>query len=246
MTEMVFAVSQSSLVMHDVFADWDWDLYPLTTLWTFAHSQYIRTIDKLHIRGPLMLDSGAYSAWTIGATIDIDALIAAEKARAWRYVVALDVIGSPSESRANAFYMKEHGSKAFPVFHQGEPFELLKEYCQHWDLVGLSCRLGENKKTSEWFYEQCFRRAFPHRFHSFGWAEEGILSRYPFWSADSTSWQASFRYGRWTSLGGFYSPMRAKKGNPIYTATKGEVLHYWHMQEKLKARWRKELSRWTA
>ena len=80
-----------------------------------------------------MLDSGAFSAWRSGAKIDIDALIAESKKQRWKESVCLDVIGKPAQSVANAIYMQDRGSPAFPVFHFTDPWEHLDEYKRRFD-----------------------------------------------------------------------------------------------------------------
>lgn len=141
-----------------------------------------------------MMDSGAYSAYNSGAVIDLNQYIEAchkllEVDKTLKEIIALDVIGSGAGSLKNAQVMKAAGLDVIPVFHIGEDWQILKEYCKDYNKVGLSCRFGEPMKKSIQFYDQCFARGWPKKFHSFGWIDEVIMMKYPFHSGDSSSWE---------------------------------------------------------
>lgn len=189
-----------------------------------------------------MLDSGAYSAWHSGKSIDIDALIEESKSPYWKESVCLDVIGNSEKSVENSLYMKSKGSPSFPVFHIGDPWEHLKEYCDKFPKVGLSCRFGEAENISLKWLDNCFARAWPHKFHSFGWIKEGMLEKYPFHSADASSWILSAAsFGTWRDMGKLRVKLGKKDGQtPDVMAQIDSTLR---MERRLQSRWRKELAR---
>lgn len=153
----------------------------------------------------IMLDSGAYSAYNSGVPVDMDALIEESKKPEYFESAALDDIESWQKSKENAIYMKSQGSPAYPVFHIGEPWELLDFYCSEFKKVGLSCRFGESLTASMAWYGQCFARNWPHKFHSFGCVAERILMEFPFHSADAASWiLGPLVYGRWKGMKGVH------------------------------------------
>lgn len=187
-----------------------------------------------------MLDSGAYSAWNSGKEIDIEDLIQETKNPYWKESVALDVIGDAEASLKNALYMKSQGSPAYPVFHIGDPWEILQEYKKQFDKIGLSCRFGETPKMSDLWYDQCFARAWPHKFHSFGYISEAALMRVPFHSGDSSSWALGpGAYGMWRDMN--HLSIRPKKGE--YLDLMSQIDSCLRMERRLQSRWRKELSR---
>lgn len=187
-----------------------------------------------------MLDSGAYSAWNSGKTIDIDELITETKNPYWKESVALDVIGDAEASLKNALYMKEKGSPAYPVFHIGDPWEILQEYCKQFDKVGLSCRFGETVKMSNFWYEQCFARAWPKKFHSFGFIAESTLEKFPFDSGDSSSWALGpGAYGMWRDMN--HLSIRPKKGE--FLDLRAQIDSCLRMERRLESRWRRELEK---
>lgn len=226
---------------------WPHEDEPLNALVTFADPHLLSSIDGVNF-SRLMLDSGAFSAWNRGATIDMDALAEESKRPRYTEAVCLDVIGDADASVKNALAMKAAGSPAFPVFHYGDPWEHLELYKKEFGRVGLSCRFGEPVSLSMRWLDQCFARAWPCRFHSFGWTGAGPLSTFPFDTADSTSWMVPQMYGQWRSFGkghrrhfGFPSPTTGIPTSGTLNLT-GEVRSWLKIQRFLSYRWAKELA----
>lgn len=225
----------------ETWKDWDWKNLPVSILVSFYYLEDYNTKEsKINIDPKyLMLDSGAYSAWNAGKSIDINLLTQESKNPRYSESVSLDVIGDHERSLQNAREMQSKGSRAYPVFHINEPWELLQTYCREFPKVGLSCRFGESIKESMYWISQCFNLCYPHPFHSFGWVGESLLKKFPFHSADSTGWMAPHRFGSWNkSLGG------ASVKDSWNYSLQCEVEKYLKMERFLQARWKKELSRW--
>lgn len=193
-----------------------------------------------------MLDSGAFSAHNSGKEIDLGEYIkfclrVKAEDKTLREIIALDVIGDGPGSLINAHNMRDAGVDAMPVFHIGEDWAILKEYCEGWSKVGLSCRFGESIKESMCFYGQCFARHWPKKFHSFGWQGEVMLETFPFHSSDSADWEIKpARFGTWRSF--------AKKGSTAYMNLRGskqnlrcEVEWYLALEARLRQRWENEM-----
>lgn len=220
----------------------DWEEFKVSMLVSYVYLPTYRRLEQLNKVRPAqtMLDSGAFSAWNSGTTIDLPALTQESKVGGWDECVALDVVGDGLASLRNARLMKAQGSKAFPVFHFGEDMKILDAYCHEFKKVGLSCRFGEPLTQSIKWLSECFKRSYPFPFHSFGWAGEKVLTQFPFHSADTASWATGPAvYGRWRSFGGAMS-VRGKK------TLEAEVRHFMKLERFLKARWKKELSRWLS
>jgi hypothetical protein len=202
-----------------------------------------------------MLDSGAYSAWNSGVVIDLDALCQEANNEYWNEVVALDVIGDPLASLRNALDMKRRGLTGIvPVFHYGDPWEVLAEYKHQFKRVGLASGHGVKGKERVKWTEQCFSRAYPCMFHSFGWVSEKILLSFPFFSADSASWQWAMRFGyinsvhEWGEQGKrkSRSSLRFPKVSEVGEQAldlRSEVAFYVERAEKVADRWRSEFRR---
>jgi hypothetical protein len=188
-----------------------------------------------------MMDSGAYSAYNSGKTINIDHYVAYchERLAADKTlteIIALDVIGSGEGSLKNALYMKSKGLEVIPVFHYGEDLGILREYNATFKKVGLSCRFGEPEKASYRFYDRCFATGWPKKYHSFGWTAEPMLMRYPFHSCDSSSWEQSpCAFGSWKAFG----KMSIRGGSQNLRA---EVEWYLKLERQLQNFWAKEMA----
>ncbi len=218
---------------------WDHEAKPLSRLVSFAYPSDVRRVKTERFESR-MLDSGAFTAHNNGTRIDIDLLINEALTGGWDEAVGLDVIGDAEGSMRNAEYMRERGCLAMPVFHIGDPWEHLLHYCNHWPKVGLSCLFGEPLAESFRFYEQCFARAWPHRFHSFGWAARTMLLRFPFHSVDVSSWVTSASYRSF-----FYGGKRhhlSVEAEHVHNGTRTNLDVFWNLQKELRAKWAKELA----
>lgn len=199
-----------------------------------------------------MLDSGAYSAWNSGKEIDLGQYIAVcHQLRAsdptLSEIIALDVINdgkSPrkdtaEKSLANALKMKAAGLEVVPVFHYGEPMEILREYCAAFDKVGLSCRFGEEMVDSLKFYDACYHAQWPKKFHSFGWMADELVFRYPFHSFDSASWELGPQcFGNWKKFGWL--------GSRGQLDIRTQVKHYLKLEQQARVRWGKQMEELAA
>lgn len=193
-----------------------------------------------------MLDSGAYTARTRKKTIDVDALTEEIRSGGWAEAAALDSIGDPEASYRNAELMAQKGVAAFPTFHFGEPWEYLRKYAAKWDKVGLG-GLVPVKSASErnaWL-EECFSRVWPKKTHGFGVMKEETLMKFPFHSADSSSWEVgalcfgNHQFADGQNLGLREPEMRdALKGGKTYL--RPEIAWYMRLEKKVKARWAQE------
>ena len=169
-------------------------------------------------KGKLFIDSGAFSAHTVGKEVDIDKYIEFLNERdEFIYIAAeLDKIpgkfGKPKTRKEcleapligweNYLYMRERvksPDKILPVFHQNEDFDWLVTMLEttfdgkHIPYIGVSpANDRSTKEKNEWF-ETVFRiigqSSNPNVMtHAFGMTSLPVLERYPFTSADSTSW----------------------------------------------------------
>lgn len=152
----------------------------------------------------LFVDSGAFSAMTLGSEIDMDAYI--EWIKKYQDIMTiyanLDVIGDPAKTYENQKIMEKAGLKPIPVFHTGEPIEWLQRYIDEgYTYIGLGGMVpysSDRKKLVSWI-SACFKTAAqskkPVKFHGFGMTSFDLMKAYPWGSCDSSSWSTSFRFG---------------------------------------------------
>lgn len=182
-------------------------------------SGWIESRTRGQSRGNLFIDSGAYSAHTRNAELDVDAYI--------EYLNSIDdelhifaqadkipgvfrqpktkeqLAEAPELSWKNYLYMRgklKSPKKLLPIFHQGEDYKWLHnmlewtdENGEHIPYIGISPANDQPVKEKERFIDKCFRiiekSSNPNvQTHAFGMTSLHILERYPFTSADSTSW----------------------------------------------------------
>ena len=139
------------------------------------------------------MDSGAFSVWKSGKSIEIDSFISylKEYESVLTVYAALDVIGDPEASFRNYVKMREAGLNPLPCYHIGEPLDWLDKYVA----VGASyIGLGGIAHRSPADRHQCLRQVFrkyPDEstvgFHGFGVASREFWTAYPFRSCDSTT-----------------------------------------------------------
>lgn len=168
---------------------------------------YFRTCDldelfgRFHERPRVFADSGAYSAQSLGARIDLKDYCAWLKRWAhWFTTYAnLDVIGDAEATDANQRRMEDAGFSPLPAFHIGEPFSYLEDLCERYGYIGLGGMVGFGHAPMKWLVK-CFRIARDSRmrsvFHGYGVNSVPVLRALPFYSADATSWGAGFTWGR--------------------------------------------------
>ncbi len=182
----------------------------------------------------LILDSGAFSAWTKKVNIDIDeyADFCLANLDAIDHIVNLDVIpGAPGirntakdiqnsvqKGWENYEHMLSRGipkEKLIHIFHMDEDFEWLTRIADSMDYIGLS---PANDRTTaqkiEWL-DQCMEYICPGdgmprvKFHGFAVTSIRIMKRFPWYSVDSTSWLMA------AAMGFIYVP-KIKNGEYIY------------------------------
>lgn len=167
----------------------------------------------------VFIDSGAFSVHHNNKVINIDEYInfinSQDKPDIW---AQLDIIPYPvlnyettkhsaEETWKNYVYMaerltEEKREKLLPVYHFGEPYEAFErilntEVCGKLPTyIGLGGGYGGNKKNCYPYYTNIFniikKSKNPNvKIHNFGNTVLDILEKFPFHSADSTTWLQS-------------------------------------------------------
>lgn len=170
----------------------------------------------------LFLDSGAFSAWSKGVTIDIDEYIAFIKQHK-KYIdhyANLDVIGDAEKTYNNQKYMESKGLTPIPTYHLTSDYKWLIQYIEEGHsyiaIGGLAAKLVVGDAL---FHELdhlfinyiCDSSGMPKvKVHGFGLTSIPLLVRYPWYSVDSTSWVMTGRFGA------VFVPKK-KQGNYVYT-----------------------------
>lgn len=174
--------------------------YDGKVLLSFADEKAISTYLRKYPQKKIFLDSGAFTASTMGKEIKIDDLIKFIKENKKNLDVysTLDVIGNWEATRANTEYMESKGIKPLPVFHYKSPREELKRLVKNYEyfaLGGLVPVAKDRRRMRNWL-DMCFSIIQDKaKTHGFGVTALWALKRYPFYSTDSTSYLQASRYG---------------------------------------------------
>jgi len=148
----------------------------------------------------VFLDSGAFSAWTQGVTIDLPKFceFCHRNADAISYVSVLDAIGDAAKTLENQKEMERLGVRALPCFHFGEDEKYLEHYIANYEYITLGglARIGlaNQRPWLDMIWEKYLCDGSGNaklKVHGFGITAVSLMSRYPWYSIDSASWRLS-------------------------------------------------------
>jgi hypothetical protein len=185
----------------------EWPL-PVDRLRVLISYHYYRTakidelVESLTIQGrrpDVFADSGAFSAWTQGTEVNVDEY--AEWLHRWEKYLSvycnLDVIDDPVGSDRNQRRLELLGLRPLPVWHIRSPRKAWGELLDQYRYVAIGGMVGTPWRKLMPRLVWALRAASDAgvAVHGLGLTSMGPLSRLPFFSVDSSSWGAGFRYG---------------------------------------------------
>lgn len=190
MTTLYFVYTGASRVETEVIQD----IQPpklLLSYFYFRTKSLQEVVQQLGYTPEILLDSGAYSAWTKGKNIAlVDYMNYIDANREWisKYI-ALDVIGDSRLTRWYYKIMREYGFDPTPVFHWGEDEKYLNWYIKEGAsaiALGGTVPISDKKKVANWVRSITAR--YPTiSFHLLGSSSEKILNC-GIASCDSSAW----------------------------------------------------------
>lgn len=170
-----------------------------------------RYIDQMRADdAKVFLDSGAFSAYTLGVDIDLPTYCDYIKRNKdlWRtedgvmMASVLDGIGDPLKTYQNQLHMEQLGAKPLPCFHAGEDERYLEYYVQNYEYITLGGMVGSSTKQLCIWLDRMWERYLTDgsgrprlKVHGFGITAIPIMERYPWHSVDSSSWIQSAAFG---------------------------------------------------
>lgn len=158
----------------------------------------------------VFLDSGAFSAFTLGVKIDLPTycdyiqrnsdIIRVEDGAVMASV--LDGIGDPLQTYRNQLSMEELGVRPLPCFHYGEDNRYLKYYVDNYEYITLGGMVGKSSDVLIKWLDQLWDKYLTDssgrarlKVHAFGITALPVMKRYPWFSVDSSSWIQSAAFG---------------------------------------------------
>lgn len=173
----------------------------LTSFWYYRKFDF--TLIPSHV--PLVIDSGAFSAYTSGSVITMEdyAEWLAALPRPYDFAVTVDVLGDAETSLSNWRYMRDAlGTETVPVLHYGEHAHLLQPYIEEGAtrlaLGGLAVS-GGHLQVQAWCAHvfRWLREHAPHLpVHGLGIHMRSRLARLPWSSTDASSFTSAWRFAR--------------------------------------------------
>lgn len=201
----------------------------------------------------VFIDSGAFSAHTLGIRIDVgdyceyikrnmdiirkdDGVVMAS---------VLDGIGDPLQTYRNQLEMEIRGARPLPCFHAGEDERYLDWYVENYEYITLGGMVGSSSKALTTWLDRVWDKHLVDgsgrprlKVHGFGITAIPLMERYPWHSCDSSSWIQSAAFGsvvtpEWGPLSvSEKSPSRHIQGQHANTLTQIEQDHVLMTLEK--------------
>lgn len=175
----------------------------------------------------VFLDSGAFSAYTLGVTLNLDDYCNYIKANKDiirfedNQIMAsvMDGIGDPQLTYENQLYMESKGVRALPCFHAGEDERYLEYYISKYDYITLGGMVGAHTKQLIIWLDRIWEKYLTDgsgaprlKVHGFGITAIPIMERYPWASVDSSSWIQSAAFG--SVIEPTYGPLQVSEKSP--------------------------------
>jgi len=166
-----------------------------------------------HIRDngkKVFLDSGAFTAWTMGVPLEIPEYV--DYVQRNRDIIreedgvlmasVLDAIGDPLVTWQNQQTMEQMGVRPLPCFHYGDDERYLEWYLQNYTYITLGGMVGKSREALTQWLDRLWAKYLLDgtgnpkcKIHAFGITSKAIMERYPWHSVDSSSWVQAAGYG---------------------------------------------------
>lgn len=173
--------------------------FNLLISYAFHGKTDLRRVKREMLCGRMLIDSGAYTAFTKGLAITVDeyAEFLTTWAGEWDHAVTLDVIGNPVRTRENTRKLHQMGIPVMPVFTRGDG---LKEFDAMVRESGYVCIGGLNQMDRP---HQLARTKMLQRrasdlggdIHALGIASMPLLREARPFSSDASTPAVGARYG---------------------------------------------------
>jgi hypothetical protein len=168
--------------------------------------------DKMKV----FLDSGAFSAFTQGITIDIGEYCdyCHRNSDVVLFPSVLDAIGDYKGTYRNQMEMERRGVKPLPCFHYGEPDEVGEHYANNYEYITLGGLVPISTQQMILWLDHVWEKILCHpdgtpkcKVHGFGVTSLPIMLRYPWYSVDSSTWV------QWGAMGFILLPRSGRQLN---------------------------------
>lgn len=194
---------------------------------------YMELVTEHKCSAKIILDSGAFTAWSQGKEVDRHGLADVFKDVCSHggvdgYLINLDripgrkgvdpteaeVLAAMKESEDNFRWLSERfPGRVLPVFHQGEPVEYLKALAEESDYICLSPRNDLPEKVRVSWAQEMHARIPGIKTHGLATTGFAMMTTSPWYSVDSAAWNMI------TAYGGVYIPWADRKSLGIISVS---------------------------
>lgn len=194
--------------------------------WAYVGKQ--QYVDNMRLnRAQIFLDSGAFTAFTLGMVLSVAEYCEYIQRnsdilrRDGNILMAsvLDGIGDPLQTYRNQLEMEARGCRPLPCFHAGEDERYLELYVKNYEYITLGGMVGSSTKQLSIWLDRIWDRYLTDgsghprlKVHGFGITAIPLLMRYPWHSADSSSWIQSAAFGSIVTPA--YGPISVSEKSP--------------------------------
>lgn len=175
------------------------------------HYLNARVIERIRADGVrVLLDSGAFSAYTKGVEIDLKQycsfieqyqdIVHVEDGALCASV--LDGIGDPLKTWQNQRTMEQLGVRPLPCFHYAEDERYLEWYISKYDYITIGGMVPISTPQLKIWLDRIWEKYLTDssgrprlKVHGFGLTSVELMIRYPWYSVDSSTWVQAAAFG---------------------------------------------------
>ncbi|WP_221568926.1 hypothetical protein [Alkalihalobacillus sp. TS-13] len=164
----------------------------LLSYFYFRHQSISEVVNKLGYTPCIMLDSGAFSAYTRGNNLSpLDYMHYIQENQHYiDHYISLDVIGDSELTFLYYEIIRSKGYHPLPVFHYGDNVNVLKRYVEMgsaYIALGGTVPERDKRKVAQWVIR--LQTKYPDvRFHLLGTSSVKVIETTNVYSCDSSTW----------------------------------------------------------
>lgn len=178
---------------------------------SFHYIRVQRKVNELHaLKRPIFLDSGAFSAYTLGINLSVEEYCDfvkknddfIRKDEGVLLASVLDGIGDALVTYRNQLEMESRGVRPLPCFHAGEDERYLEYYMKNYEYITLGGMVGASVLQLQIWLDRIWSKYLLDgngnaklKVHGFGITSFPLMERYPWYSVDSSTWIQTASFG---------------------------------------------------
>ncbi len=217
--------------------------------------QYKREIQEVNrMFRSVVLDSGGFTARMKGVDINVEQYVKYINDNKIELAFNLDTLDEDQTKRNQVILNQETDCYIIPVYHYSDYNNkkyrgLLDEMIEMYPCISIGGIAGERiGSKKEGFYNYVFKKIAPVwekvKIHGLGITGKRVLSEYPFYSVDSTSWLSFEKYGNSKAIKNKMLVKYHGKETHYLKRRLKEVDYYLDLEKYITRLWEKRGVKW--